>query len=177
MNNPTPKIKNPAAIKAIILVFIGVFGSLALKFFTIIGEASLITLFGLTVFVGVIMYFKDSIIDFSLGLSGVKVKLKAIDAIIAKETEPPKSRSMRVEAFGTDDDTKAVISALGSTKYTWRYPASVARDTNLPIDLINDKINWLIINNLATEAKGIDGKIYGLSTKGRALFIAIDKSA
>ncbi len=167
-NNPTPITKIPDAIKAAILVFIVVLGSLLLKFLTIIGEASFVTLTCVSIFVGVIVYFKKSIQSFSLGLTGVKIKLKeTVDVMVAKETEPPPFRW--IKAIGTDIETKQVIKALGSDKYTWRYLGGIAQDTNLPLETINKSLDWLILNKLAVEAQGNQGKIWGLSPEGRSL--------
>lgn len=167
MNATTPKTKISEAIKAAILVCIGVFVSLLLKLFTIIGEASFVTLTCVSVFVGVIVYFKNSIQDFSLGLTGVKIKLRAVDAMVAKETEPPPFMSFK--AISTDPETKQVIKALGSERYTWRYLGGIAQDTNLPLETINKSLDWLIVNKFAVEAQGNEGKIWGLSPEGRSL--------
>ena len=175
MNNPILRTKNPDATKAAILVFIGIFGSLLLKFFTIINEASLVKFVCLSVFVGIVIYFKASILDFSLGLSGIKIKLKPIDAIVAKETEPMPG-FIKMEAIGTDDETKLVINSFATSKYTYRYIESIKNETHLPIDTIKDKTNWLLNNDLAIKGQGVDSEVYALTPKGRNLFDAIRKS-
>lgn len=174
INIPTTNMAR--AIKAAIVVLIGICGSLLLKFHSIIGEAAFVTFTCLSVFVGVLLYFRDSLIYFSLGLSGIRVKLKPIDAIIAKETEPPKS-DFDVKAFIHDDATESVVRALGSSKYTWRYFDSIAQETGIPPKTLVGKITPLINYGLVTQEEGIDGPIYGLSLKGRHLLSVIDKIA
>ncbi len=163
--------QNHKPIKAIILCVIGVLGSFKLIISGIIGEASFISLIFLTVASSFLVYFANRLKSFSIG------KVKAtMDSMVAKQIEPksitPKQTIplMSVEAYGTDDDAKSVIKAIGKTQYTWRYFDNIVKDSNLSPDTVKDKLNWLIINKLATEYKGVDGKVYGLSSKGQRAF-------
>lgn len=105
---------------------------------------------------------------------------QTLESMVAKETEPPKpapSSAFQLEAFGTDADTKAVLRALGSEKYTWRYVGGVAEDTGLPREKIQKALDWFLSNGLATETRGVQGPVWGLSPKGRALLAAIQATA
>lgn len=96
----------------------------------------------------------------------------ALESMVAKETEPPKGASspaFRIEAFGTDADTRAVIKALGSDRYTWRYIGGIREDTGLPREKIEHALDWLVSNGLATQTHGAQGPVWGLSARGRAL--------
>jgi len=46
----------------------------------------------------------------------------------------------------------------------------IARETNLRIREINKSIDWLIMNNFATEEKGRNGKVYILTNEGKTTF-------
>jgi len=173
MKTTTKSTGAAAIIVAIISCVIGLLGSFGLIISGNIGEVSFIAAVSIFIFGLLVVCFKDRIE--SINLKELSAKMKTTDAMIAKETEPPISSFVEVEAFGTDDDTKLVINALGSTKYTWRYLQSITKETNLSLDTVTDKTNWLIKNKLATEAHGPDGKIYALSPKGRNLFNAINK--
>lgn len=164
--------KHPKAAQAIILWVIGVSGSLGLIIFGIIGEVSFITLIFLFSVISFIVFFRDTIESFNLREGSIK--LKTVEAMIAKETEPLKFVPLKLTAFITDADTKSVIKAIGSTKYTWHYFDNIVANSNLTPDIVKDKLNWLLINMLATEENGIDNMVYGLSPEGRNLFNAIE---
>lgn len=98
------------------------------------------------------------------------------ETMVAKETEPPKESQrsfLGVKAFSTDPDTDKVIKALGSEKYTWRYFGGLAEDTQLSKETIQKALDWLVANDLATETRGRQGKVWGLSPEGRNLLAAI----
>lgn len=99
-----------------------------------------------------------------------------LETIVAKETEPPKPSDrpfMKAVGFGTDPQTDKVIKALGSEKYAWRYFGGIAEETQLPKEIIQKALDWLVENDLATEAVGTHGKLWGLTAEGRTLLAAI----
>lgn len=165
-NNDTIQSHKP--IKSISLCIIGFSGSFALIKFGTIGEPSFVSLICITIVSSFIIYFENRITSFGFG------KFKAtMDSMVAKQTEPITTKTiplMTLEAFSTNDETKSVIKAIGKSQYTWRYLDNIIKDSNLSSDTVKDKLNWLIINNLATEYKGVDGKVYGLSSKGQRIF-------
>ena len=86
-----------------------------------------------------------------------------------RDSRPP--GSFQVEAFATDPDTKLVIKALGAAESDFIDFDNIVNGTNLPLKTINKALDWLIMNNLATENKGRHGrKIYELTPKGRDTF-------
>lgn len=175
-NNNTMQSHKP--IKAIIICVIGFSGSFALIKSEIIGELSFVSFICISIVSSFIIYFENRITSIGFG------KFKAtMDSVVAKLTEPksePKTKqpietkktslSLSLEAYSTDDETKSVIKAIGNTQYIWRYLDNIVKDSNLSSDTVKDKLNWLIINKLATENKGVDGKVYGLSSKGQYVF-------
>ncbi len=108
--------------------------------------------------------------------AGIEAKMRQLDAIVAKGTEPPgqSERSfVQPMIIGTDPDTDNVIKALGSEKYLWRYFGGIAEDTQLPKEKIQKALDWLVENQLAINADGKHGSIWGLSAEGRSLLAAV----
>jgi hypothetical protein len=99
-----------------------------------------------------------------------------LNTIVAKETEPLREEGglkFNFKGYGTDDATRQVITALGNPKYTWRTIAGIEEGTSLGKQQIMTSINWLVENHLVTEARGQQGKVWGLSPEGRNLLNAI----
>jgi hypothetical protein len=78
-----------------------------------------------------------------------------------------------LRAFGTDEDTKKVIRALGKPKYTWRYLKGLTKDTDLPEEKVKLALDSLVRNGLATEMDGLRGRLWGLTAEGRIAFASI----
>jgi hypothetical protein len=177
-----PETKNAA-----ILTFIGVLGSLLLKLFTIIGEASFVTLTIVSISVGLIIYFEKTIQSFKLGLTGIEATRK-VELLAAKVTEPPPSIPFQTDdlptgsfrstlrAYGTDEDTKSVIKAieaLGLGPYTFRHVDGISQETGLPSESVIKALLWLAANNLAMETQGNQGAVWALTQEGRLLLSSI----
>jgi len=78
-----------------------------------------------------------------------------------------------IESYSTNDEAKAVIKAISDSSYSWDYLENIINDSGLSLEIARDKLNWLLINNLATEYDGVGGKVYELSLKGRSVFSRI----
>jgi len=87
--------------------------------------------------------------------------------------EENSSGLMRIEAYGTDEDTKLVIKSIGTAENGFINFGEIANDTNLPLKTINKALDWLVINKLVTENKARKGKVYELTPKGRDAFKSI----
>ncbi len=99
-----------------------------------------------------------------------------LDTIVAKETEPlreEKGLAIHSKVYSTDDATRHVIKVLGNPRYTWRTIAGIEEETSLGKQQIMTSINWLLENHLVTEARGQQGRVWGLSPEGRNLLNAI----
>jgi len=81
--------------------------------------------------------------------------------------------AFEVMAFGTDEDAKKVIHALGKPGYAWRYLKGLTSDTGLSEHRVGSKLDWLVANGLAAETSGVRGQLWGLTAKGRSAFAAI----
>jgi len=88
---------------------------------------------------------------------------------IEKESEP--SGSLKIESYGTDENTTLVIKSIGTADNGFINFGDIVNDTNLPLKTINTALDWLVVNKLATENKGRKGKVYELTPKGRDSFI------
>lgn len=160
------KAQITAAIeKAISFTALGILGSSLLMVMDFINQ----WVFALLV---VVILFKDSIQELSVGLSGLKFK-RQIAAIVAKETEPyqqMQSVGDKLEAYGTDPKTDSVIKAIGSSNYTFRNIEGIIKDTGILLNEVENSLNWLLANKLAIESPGIGGNVYSLSPKGFQVF-------
>lgn len=178
-NNTTTKI--PLTTYASILVAIfGLSGSVLLKKYLLVGEASFISLIVLSIFVALVIYLEPNIQEFSLNLTGISAKLKSVDAILAKETEPQtisdentKRKSISGKGYSFTPDSSLVMFALGSGKFTWRSLNGIAKDTGLPLVSIEKALESLISSDLAIETQNNEGKLWGLSSDGRSCLPAI----
>ncbi|PAU89771.1 hypothetical protein CK507_02555 [Pseudomonas sp. WN033] len=118
----------------------------------------------------------------SFSAGGVAAKLRAqiaavsnrVETISGKETEPPDAEEghlggLQVEAYGLDTTGRNVVKALAHSNYAWRYPSGVAKDANVSRQTALRSLQWLVDNELANEASGKNGTVYGLSAKGWSL--------
>jgi hypothetical protein len=96
-----------------------------------------------------------------------KEQKEQIDAVIDKETEQP---FLKVEAYGTDDETKKVIFALKNPNYTWRYVSGLAEESGQTEVRVQKALEWLAENQLGRKSKGKKGEIWSLTQKGREVF-------
>jgi len=162
---------------------IGIFISLLLIYFSLIGELSFIWLFTLITASCIFVFYEPRIKSGSATPKGVKIELserindleKQTDAMVSKQAEPkedtPETTIRKTcEAYLTDDKTKSVIKSIGGTKYTFRNIEGIIKDSKLPYETAKDKLNWLLISGLANSFD-IDGeKLYALSPKGHRVF-------
>lgn len=118
----------------------------------------------------------DKIASFSGAGFEATMHQQQLATLVAKATEPPKptqGSSMEVKAFSIDAETKSVLKALGSDKYTWRYLGGIAEETTLPKERIRTALSWLVANDLATKTAGAQGPVWGLSGEGRNVLASI----
>lgn len=122
----------------------------------------------------------DKFESFSAG--GVVATLRAqieavshqVETISGKETEPPEADDepeggFQLEAYGLDNTTRNILKALARSDYAWRYPSGVGKDAAVTRTKALRKLQWLVDNQLANEAPGKNGVVYGLSEKGWSL--------
>ena len=96
-----------------------------------------------------------------------------IKAVIEKETEPTTESiagGFKVEAYGTDEKSKAVINALRNPKYTWRNLIGIVKESGVDKKDVENTLSWLIKNNLGKQSIGPKGAIWSLTLKGRDVF-------
>lgn len=96
-----------------------------------------------------------------------KEQQEQIQAVIEKETEPS---GVRAEGFGTDLNTRSVISALKNQKFTWRYVRGLVDESKQSKEQVEESLSWLLANGLAKKSRGMKGEIWSLSQKGREVF-------
>ena len=167
---------------------IGILICLLLIYFSLIGETSF-TLLSIVIIASCLFVFYEPRITraeasakgFAFDLSEkVDVLQKQTNAMAIKQAEPKEriptaTTGIKVtcEAYGTDDKTQLVIKSIGGTKYTFRNIKGIITDSQLPHDVAKDKLNWLLINELANSFD-VDGeKLYALSPKGLRVFAQV----
>lgn len=104
---------------------------------------------------------------------------KQVEAMIAKEAEPEAKEevsSITGRAYGLDNVTRSVVSALGNSKYTWRTVSGIAQESGLNTVSVKKAIHWLMINDLVVQAGTAKSSNWGLSEEGRKLYYSIRAS-
>ena len=123
----------------------GIFISLLLIYFSLIGEVSFIWLFTFIVASCIFVFYEPRIKSGSATAKGVKIELsekihdleKRTGAMVSKQAEPKEETSetairITCEAYATDDKTQSVIKSIGGAKYTFRNIKGIITDSNLP---------------------------------------------
>jgi hypothetical protein len=105
--------------------------------------------------------------------AGFEAELRdKIEAVIEKETETVlESGGATVEGYALDGDAIPVINALKDSKFTWRYPKGLVKESEVSLAEVEKTLNWLVDNGLARNSNGKHGKIWTLTTKGREAFL------
>jgi len=174
-----PEITNgetKTIVVAITASFIGIVLGVVLLSIGLIGEVSFVTLFIIISLVGLFIAFSPRVESINLKeLTLTLAKVQEIQqAVIAKEAEPnPKNKAVIMESYVTDPKTDSVIKAIGSSSYTFRNIGGITRDANMPINEVENALNWLLVNKLATESSGVGGSVYSLSPKGFNVFSSL----
>lgn len=178
INMTTTKAPDTTYASISVAIF-GLFGSVLLKMYSFIGEASFVSLLVFSSVVSLVIYFKPSIEEFSLELTGVKAKLKPIESIIAKETEPKSTTntesiksqtqgiSMSMKGYVFSPEMAMVIFSLGSEKYTWRHLNGISQDAGLSPEATTKILECLVTDGLVTELQSQGEKVWGLTPEGR----------
>ena len=96
---------------------------------------------------------------------------RQVEAMVAKEAEPDVQRdtSVSVKGYGLDQSTRAVVQALGNSKYTWRTVNGIALETGQTPPAVRKALDWLMLNDLAVQIGTTRNLNWGLSEEGRAL--------
>jgi hypothetical protein len=101
-----------------------------------------------------------------------EMKEAQLRAMIAKETEPPEkpeTSTLSVKGFSLDEDTRNVVKTLGNSKYTWRTPRGISKESGLPTLSVEKSLAWLSSNKLVIQAHVRTGERWGLTEDGRSL--------
>ena len=165
----------------------GIFILFLFIYFGLIGEVSFTLLLIINVACCMFVFYEPRIKRGSATASGVEVEMfekidqleKKTNAIAIANTEPnvvsisATLPAMTCEAYGGDNETDSVIKAISGTKYTFRNIDGIISDSNLEQETAKDKLNWLLLHELATSFD-IDGeRLYALSPNGRNAFAQV----
>lgn len=104
-----------------------------------------------------------------------------IETIIEKETEPEPDpgKSNQVTPATLADlplsgDEEDIIRALKNPRYTWRYIGGISNESGTQPEQVLETLEKLVEAGLARESVGEQGRIWGLTAKGRKTFAAIE---
>jgi len=75
--------------------------------------------------------------------------------------------------YGTGNDTNLVIKSIGATENRFVNFNDIVNETNLSLKIINNVLDWLVINNLVTVNEGYRSKVYELTFEGKNAFKSI----
>ncbi len=75
-----------------------------------------------------------------------------------------------INAFAVNHPDDIIIRAIADNSQSFKTIPDIARETDLPLKQINRLIDFLIMNNFATEEKIRHGKTYILTPQGREAF-------
>lgn len=170
---PTISGAKKTTIVAIATSLIGTALIVTLLAIGLIGETSFSALFTVMLLIGLFIAFSNRVE--SISLKELTLTLATVQeiqqAVIAKETEPTTQRQECIfESFATNLKVDSIIKAIGSSSYTFRNIEGITKDTNMPLNEVENSLNWLLSNKLAIESPGIGGFVYSLTPKGRNLF-------
>ncbi len=177
---PTTSGEKNNAVAAIAASLIGTTTIVSLLALGLIGEAAFSALFTIISLSCLFIAFSNRVESFSLKQLNINLaKVQEIQqAVIAKETEPqPQRIGFKIESYCTDSKTDFVIRAIGSSTYTFRNVEGIMKDTNLPLNEVENSLNWLLANMLAIESSGISGNVYSLTPKGHSVFSSLLNNA
>jgi len=175
---PTISGEKKTAVVAITASLIGIAIIVTLLVSKLIGETAFSALFTVISLICLFIAFSDRVESISLKELTIKLaKVQEIQqAVIYKESEPQSQEPIATLGYGTDPKTDSVIKAIGSSTYTFRNIEGIIRDTNLPLNEVENSLNWLITHKLALESSGIGGNVYSLTPKGYNEFSSLLKN-
>ena len=92
-----------------------------------------------------------------------------IQTIVDKETEIEPESILEMTDNRSSDRMKAVITALGDPRYTWRYLGGLARDACLDMEEAKKELFSLAEQGYAKTTKGRKGPLWTLTNSGRLI--------
>jgi hypothetical protein len=102
-----------------------------------------------------------------------------IEAVVEKETEPVSrdvESGVKMEGYGlVGDEAPKIIKVLLNTNYTWRYVIGISKESGVPIEKVDETLDWLLKNGLAQFSQGTTGRVWTLTRKGRDAFASLNK--
>jgi predicted transcriptional regulator len=119
-------------------------------------------------------YFKHS--DLALAGVAITVLLYVVSILLnikkdkAEENSANRKKPKIINAVVTDPQSDLVIKSISDEKSGFKTTQDIIRETNLPLKVVNKTIDFLLMNNFATEEKGRNGKIFILTPEGRTTF-------
>ena len=89
---------------------------------------------------------------------------------ISSKLATSKDKAKIINAFAVNHPDDIIIKAIADDAQNFKTIPDIARETDLPLKQINSFVDFLIMNNFATEEKIRYGKTYILTPQGREAF-------
>jgi len=109
--------------------------------------------------------------------AGFKAEMiEKINTIVEKETEQDISEELTtkeqisyLENLGKTEIN--ILNSLSNKTYTWRTATGISKELNIDRNEVSKHFPTLILNDLVRETKGPKGKLWSLTSTGRAQLI------
>lgn len=108
----------------------------------------------------------DKIKKFKGGGFEAEMKEK-LQAVVDKETEPEPERVKTKDVRLIDGGKRAVLTALGNPKYTWRFIGGLAEETKLDKEIVRAALSEMEHMGVVQCSTGKSGPIWSLTPLGR----------
>lgn len=89
------------------------------------------------------------------------------ESVVAQQTD--NTENLKALAFEISERRQKIMSSLIHTEYNYRTTSGIAKEINLPIELISDELEWLKEKALVTKRSASHAYLWNLTEKGMAL--------
>jgi len=112
----------------------------------------------------------DKISKFKGAGFSAEMREQQVAESVAKLTDD--SEHLKSIAFEINDRRQTIMTALIHTEYNYRSTGGIAKQVNLPKELVSDDLEWLKDNDLASKSSAAHSYLWNLTEKGMTLFVA-----
>jgi hypothetical protein len=94
-----------------------------------------------------------------------------VEAVVAKETEPEPEAITIQKTNLIDGGKRDILTALGNTKYTWRYLGGIAEETKLSKEIVTSALSELVHRGLVIRTTEKTEPMWALTSFGRQVLL------
>lgn len=89
------------------------------------------------------------------------------ESVVAQQTD--NTENLKALAFEISELRQKIMSSLIHTEYNYRTTSGIAKEVNMPKELISDELQWLKEKELVTKRSASHAYLWNLTEKGMAL--------